>query len=260
MVQLLGEFPGEFADALPEGNDDVLVVRWPEKVDEGTVPPGVQKVIAVSHGTDHVDADFLERKGIEFKRVPVAARDVAEFCLGAAVVLLRRLPVSSAKDWTRPQGRRLEGRTWGIVGLGVVGRELAGMLDAAGCLVKAYDPYVEDECCVDSLEELAGADVVSVHTPLTEETRGLIGKDFLSSFEGVLIDVSRGGVVDTEAALEALNQGSLFGAALDVYPEEPYPGVLIEEGVNLLATPHIAANTRERWVDAAAEVSRLISG
>lgn len=259
MVQLMGDFPPEFTDALSGDGDDVLVVRYPEKVNGDTLPPGIRAVVAVSHGTDNVDEEFLKREGIDFHRVPVAGRDVAEFCVAAAVVLLRRLPVSSVADWARPEGRRLRGRTWGIVGLGVVGKELAKLLDRMGCRIKAFDPYVNADVCIDSLAELSDADVVSVHVPLTGETRHLVDGDFLSSFEGVLIDVSRGGVVDTENVLEALKANTLAGAALDVFPEEPYPGVLLEEGLNLLATPHIAANTRERWRDAAAEVNHLTS-
>jgi D-3-phosphoglycerate dehydrogenase len=260
MVQLLGEFPESFTDTLGSDHQDVLVVRYPEKVDEHTVPEGVRMVIAVSHGTDNVDAEFLQEKGIEFHRVPVAARDVTEFCVSAAIALLRRLPVSSVEDWTRPEGHRLEGRTWGVVGLGVVGQEVVKLADALGCKVLAYDPYVKDDAIVGSLDALAGVDIVSVHVPLTQETQKLVGKEFLAKFEGVLIDVSRGGVVDTEAVLAALSDGTLFGAALDVFPEEPYPGSIIEEGLNLIATPHVAANTAERWGDAAREVMHLISG
>jgi D-3-phosphoglycerate dehydrogenase len=258
MVRLLGRFPQSFTEALGEDRQDVLVVRHPELVNENTLPRGITQVITVSHGVDNIDLKFLEKEGIEFCRVPVGATDVAEFCIGAAITLLRRLPVASMGDWTRPEGRRLNGKTWGIVGLGVIGKELAGIVKALGCDVIAYDPYVEDEIVVESLDEIAKADIVSVHTPLTEETKSMVGADFISKFEGVFIDVSRGGVVDTEAVLEALKRGTIFGAALDVFPEEPYP-MVVAEGLNLLATPHIASNTEDRWADAANEVNRVVS-
>ena len=257
MAILLGDFPRSFVDALEEDRQDVLVVKYPERVDENTLPPGVKVVIAVSHGIDNIDVEFLKKEGIELYRVATGATDVVEFCVAAAVTLLRRLPLASMGDWTRPEGKRLKGKTWGIVGLGLIGKELAETVESLGCKVMAYDPYVEDDRNV-PLDEIAKADIVSIHVPLTEETKGMIGEDFLSKFSGVLIDVSRGGVVDTEAVIEALKQGTIFGAALDVFPEEPYP-LLESEGLNLLATPHIASNTEDRWADAAREVNRVIS-
>ncbi|TRO61935.1 hypothetical protein E2P64_00165 [Candidatus Bathyarchaeota archaeon] len=258
MVQLLGDFPQSFVEALSEDHQDVLVVRAPELVNENTLPQGITKVVTVSHGMDHVDVDFLKRKGVEFHRVPVGATDVAEFCIAAAITLLRRIPVADMGDWTRPEGRRLAGKTWGLVGFGVVGKAVAEVAESLGCEVFIYDPYVEDDRAVASLDEIAKADIVSVQVPLTEKTKGLIGADFASKFDGVFIDVSRGGVVDTPAILEALKQGTLFGVALDVFPEEPYP-MVEAEGLNLLATPHIASNTEDRWADAAKEVNRVVS-
>ncbi len=258
VVLLFGDFPEEFRHELEGLPDTVLVVRYPERVNEETLPAGVKKVFAVSHGYDNIDTAFLEREGIEFHRVPSGSADVAEWCVMAAIHLLRKLPFSSVSGWVRPEGLRLRGKTWGIVGLGVIGREVAALVSRLGCVVKAYDPYVEGDLLVGSLDELAGVDILSVHVPLTGETKGLIGREFLQKFGGVLIDVSRGGVVDFDGAIDLLKDGHLRGAAFDVFPEEPFPGV-VEEGLNLLLTPHMASLTRERWMDAARFIKESLS-
>ena len=258
MVRLLGTFPKSFTDAHEEDNQEVLVVKHPEVVDENTLPEGINTVISVSHGIDNIDTEFLKQKGIELYRITTGTADAAEFTVAAAIALLRRIPVAEMEDWTRPEGRRLAGKTWGIVGMGKIGKALAEMVEALGCEVIAFDPYVEDDRIVDSLDEIAKADIVSIHVPLTDETKGLINTEFISKFSGVFIDVSRGGVVDTVAVIEALKQGTMFGAALDVFPEEPYH--MIEgEGLNIMATPHIASNTEDRWAEAAKEVNRGVS-
>ncbi|MBR9689327.1 MAG: 3-phosphoglycerate dehydrogenase [Candidatus Altiarchaeota archaeon] len=258
MVQLRGEFPESFIHSLEDNHQNVLVVRYPEGVNEDTLPQGIDTVIAVSHGVDNIDEEFLKSKEINFHRVPAGAIDVAEFCVSSAITLLRRLPVSRVQEWLRPEGKRLSGKTWGIVGLGIIGKELAKVINGLGCKLLAYDPYVKSELVVKSLDELLGADIVSIHVPLTKETKGIINNDFISKFKGILIDVSRGGVVDTEAVFDALKSGTMYGAALDVFPEEPYSGLILEH-MNLIATPHLASNTEEMWTDAAREVMRLTS-
>lgn len=250
MVHFLGEFPVGFKDKVDSERDDVLVVSYPAKVDKDSLPEGITTLIAVSHGFDNVDRSLLQEHGIEFHRIPTGARDVAEFCISTAIHVLRSIPLSSVDSWTQKTGSRLQGKTWGVLGLGVIGKEVAGLAEALGCKILAHDPYVEDSRCV-PLKKLFEADVVSIHVPLNEETRGMVGKKLLADFEGVLVDVSRGGVVD----LEALQDSKINGAALDVFPKEPYPDDLPEG--NILTTPHMASMTEERWSEAVNEVNRI---
>ena len=257
MVQTMGDFPDTFIHALDEDHQDILVIRHPAKLSADTLPEGITKVFAISHGTDNIDLPMLKEKGIEFHRIATGAIDVAEFCVSNAIALLRKIHMSSLEGWVKPEGKRLKGKTWGLVGLGLIGKELVHLLDKLGCKIKAYDPYVDSELVVKDLKELLDCDVVSIHVPLSDETVGLITKDFIDSYSGIILDVSRGTIVDTHAVLEALQGGTLYGAALDVYPEEPYSGIPTK-GMNLIATPHIASLTSDHWQDAAAKLMQLI--
>jgi|GEM_PF-4733010 len=253
----MGDFPESFLSSLCEDCQDVLIIRHPVKLDSDTLPEGIKQVFSVSHGTDNIDLELLKEKGIEFYRIATGASDVAEFCVSNAIALLRKLPMSSLDGWVRPEGKRLKGKTWGLVGLGLIGKELANMLNNLGCKIKAYDPYVDSPLVVKKLEDLKDCDIISIHVPLMDETVGMISKEFIENFSGIILDVSRGTVVDTQSVIDALKAGTLYGAALDVFPEEPYSEV--PTGMNLIATPHIASLTVDRWEDAAQEIMQSIS-
>ncbi|MBR9680795.1 MAG: hypothetical protein GOU98_03155 [Candidatus Altiarchaeota archaeon] len=255
---MMGNFPDTFIHALGEDNQNILVIRHPAKLDADTLPQGITKVFAVSHGTDNIDLNMLKEKKIEFYRIATGAIDVAEFCVANAISLLRKIHMSSLEGWVKPEGKRLQGKTWGLVGLGLIGKELAQLLNKMGCKIKAYDPYVESEFVVKDLTELLDCDVISIHVPLNKKTVGMINKEFIGSFSGIFLDVSRGTIVDTHAVLDALQDGTLYGAALDVFPEEPYSGIPTK-GMNLIATPHIASLTIDHWHDAARDIMQLIS-
>jgi glyoxylate reductase len=223
-----------------------------------------------STGYDHIDVEACREAGVPVANAGGAnAVSVAEYTIMVALALLKRL--MEAHERTRrgewPQWELmekgtydLEGKTWGIIGLGRIGREVAKRLKPFGVKVLYYDvrrlsPEEERELGVEyrSLPRLLReSDIVSIHVPLTEQTRGMIGERELRMMKptAILINPSRGEVVDEEALARALREGWIMGAAVDVYSREPPPRddpLLALEGVNLITTPHIAgANTDAR--------------
>jgi (S)-sulfolactate dehydrogenase len=200
---------------------------------------------------------------------------VAEYVIGTAMTLLRGAYLSTqeviAGAWPRNKlmGREIAGKSLGLVGYGAIAKETARRAAALGMRVSAFDPYVKpDDPAWDqpwgrvepsSLEDLIiGSDVISLHVPLTPETRNLIGAEAIARMkrDAVLINAARGGVVDEEAVADALRDRRLGGAALDVFDEEPVTaerGALFAGCPNLVLTPHIAgvtveSNVRVSWV------------
>jgi D-3-phosphoglycerate dehydrogenase len=223
-------------------------------------------------GLDHIDEQACARRAVrvvslrgetEFLRT---VRATAEHTLALALALLRRLPAAAADaaagNWRRErfQGRELYGKTAGIVGVGRLGTLVAGYLRAFGMEVLGYDPGVDfphqAATRVTELGELCGrADLITLHVPLTPETRGLIGEREIAAMKphAILINTSRGAVIEEEALLSALRVGRLAGAALDVLASEPdlspsHPLLsYAREHDNLIITPHIGGNTIESF-------------
>jgi D-3-phosphoglycerate dehydrogenase len=165
-------------------------------------------------------------------------------------------------------GVQLKGKTLGLIGAGRIGGEVASRSLAFGMTVLIYDPYLTAARAdalgarlVDLNEILETADFVSIHVPLTEETRGIVGREALAALKSsaFVINASRGGVLDEEALAEALRSGDIAGAALDVYEEEPLPDDSPLRGApNLVLTPHLGASTIEAQIDVATEVAEKI--
>lgn len=188
---------------------------------------------------------------------------VAEYVITAILVLLRRAwfasPAVRAGQWPRMTtiGREISGKTLGLIGLGKIARETAVRARALGMNVVAYDPHLPKDhdawklAVSHSLQDLLiNSDAVSLHVPLTDATRHLIGHDQLASMKAgaILVNAARGGVVDEDALISALRTGSIGGAALDVFEQEPVDaarGARFEDVPNLLLTPHIAGVTEE---------------
>lgn len=198
-------------------------------------------VIRYGVGTDNIDVSAATRLGIMVGHVPTYCVDeVATHALALLLACIRNVPWThqrmreGAWDVTRTAPIfRMEGRTLGIVGLGQIGSRLARLVQSWGLTVLATDPWIEPQHAREldvrlvSLEELCGrSDYISLHVPLLPETHHLIGTAQLAAMKpgAVLVNTARGGVVDTQALLEALNPGRLARAALDVYEEEPLPG------------------------------------
>jgi phosphoglycerate dehydrogenase-like enzyme len=228
--------------------------------DDFRAAPHLKLVQLMSAGYEHIDLDLAARYG-----VPVAhfggsnASVVAEHCVMLILALYRRLLAldGAVRDgrWRAgdPPLRELRGKRVGLIGLGYIGRELALRLRAFDCelVYVARHPVPEAPARRLELDELLRtSDVVSLHVPITRDTRGLIGARELCLMkpEALLINTSRGGVVDEAALLEALSAGRLAGAALDVFEHEPPDVASPLLGLsNVICTPHIAGSSVEVW-------------
>ncbi len=249
------------------GEADALIVRNRSQVDAALLQaaPRLRAVGRLGVGLDNIDLDACAARGIAVIPATGAnARAVAEYVIGTALMLLRGAYASSAEvaagAWPRTalsQGLEAQGRTLGIVGFGGIGRlaaRLAQGLDmrVAGCdaaLPPDHPAWRESGVAPLPLDDLlAQADVVTLHLPLTPGTRQLLGAGRIARMRpgAVLINTSRGGIVDESALAQALRAGHLRGAALDVFDQEPLPaGGPLAEAPNLILTPHIAGLTQE---------------
>ncbi len=233
-------------------------------------------VVRVGVGLDNVDVEAASRRGILVTNTPQATTDsVAEHTLALMLALVRQVVDAAVSlregRWEKKRfvGRELSGKVLGVVGLGRIGSAVARRARALGMEVVAYSPSRPVERAralgVDlavSLEELYGrADVLTLHVPLTPQTRGMIGaQSFAQMKDGVfLVNCSRGGVVDEQALLEALESGKVAGAALDVFEvEPPPPDHPLLRHPRVIATPHVAAQTEEAQRRAAIEAAQKI--
>ncbi len=214
-------------------------------------------------GLDNIDMDACEARGIKvFPATGANSLSVVEYVIGSAMMLLRGAYFANAAmvagefPKTKLIGREIAGKRLGLVGFGAIARDTAAHGRLLGMTVAAFDPYVRaDHPAWASAERLdldallANSDVVSIHLPLTPETKGLIGKHALARMkpDAILINAARGGIMDETALVEALKAGKLGGAAIDVFAEEPLRGAgkLFADVPNLILTPHIAGNTVE---------------
>ena len=217
------------------------------------------KVIArYGVGVEKVDLDAARERGIRVTNTPGAnASAVAELALGLILALARQIPAAAqavrAGAWPRLGGVGLEGKTVGLLGLGAVGRQVARRLRAFDCAVIAYDPAPDTAFARDHAVELlpqaevvARADFLSLHLPVTAETRGLVGAALLAQMRpsAFLVNTARGELVDDDALLAALRGGRIAGAALDCFsPEPPAPDNPLLTLPQVIATPHIGAHT-----------------
>ena len=249
------------------GDAAALIVRNRTQVNTEILAaaPQLRVVGRLGVGLDNIDVPACQaRKIAVIPATGANALAVAEYVIATAMVLLRGAYLSTAEvadgKWPRTklsEGRETAGRTLGLVGFGGIGQLTASLAKALGMHVVAYDPLVPANAAVWSatgvarreLEALlAEADAVSLHVPLTPETRGLMDATRIGRMksEAILINTSRGGIVDTAALAEALASGRLGGAALDVFDKEPLPaGSPLASAPNLILTPHIGGVTRE---------------
>jgi D-3-phosphoglycerate dehydrogenase / 2-oxoglutarate reductase len=242
------------------------------------------KVIArFGSGLDNVDVEAATRKGIQVTYVPAASmEEVSDHAIAMLLALARRLPALDAAvrsgRWAippeLPRFRRLRGQTLGIVGLGRIGSAVAGKASALGLQTVAHDPYATPESLAAAgvrtlpLDELlATSDHVSLHTPLTPQTRHMIGARELALMKpsATLINVARGGVVDQAALAAALSAGRLAGAGTDVLEQEPPAADEPLLGLpNVILTPHAAHHSQESMDDlrgsVIADVTAVLSG
>ena len=220
------------------------------------------KMLAVAFtGLDHVDLKYCEERGIKVQNCAgYATTAVAELTFGLLLDLCRNIgkcDTAARNGGTKAGliGFELEGRTLGIVGTGAIGARVAKLAAAFGMDVIAYSRTPGKVAGVRyvSLEELlAQADVVSLHVPLTDETRGMIGAEELALMKktAVLVNTARGPVVDTKALADALNSGRIAGAAIDVFDKEPPLDAdePLINAKNTVVTPHVAFATDESMI------------
>lgn len=242
-------------DVVREPADDVVVVlTMPEHaVGEELLArlPALRVVGTATVGFDHVDVEAAERRGVAVVSVPdYCTEEVADHTLALLYALLRGVVALDRQvargEWSSKGAgplRTIAGLRVGIVGLGRIGNAVATRLHALGAEVWAHDivPVARDGVRLVGLDELlAECDAVTLHVPLTRETRGLIGRAQIASMptSALLVNTARGPVVDVGAVLESLRRGHLGGAALDVLPQEPPPAAPIAP--NLIVTPHAA--------------------
>jgi D-3-phosphoglycerate dehydrogenase / 2-oxoglutarate reductase len=214
----------------------------------------LQVVVRFGSGTDNVDLEAARRRGVRVADTPGAnARSVAELAIGLLLALARHLVLHDREvrsgSWSRHTGIELAGRRLGVVGYGAVGRQVAGIARAIGMEVAATDPMVReaDVPLVDMETLLAASDAVTLHAPLADDTRGMIGAAELGRMQrqALLINTSRGGLVDERALAEALAAGRIRGAAFDTFEREPPEGSRLLELDNFVASPHAGGATVE---------------
>lgn len=227
-------------------------------------------------GVDNIAMDAATARGIAVINAPAGNTvAVAELVFGGIIALMRHIPRATAGmhagRWERADlmGSELKGRTLGIVGLGRIGSEVAVRAHAFGMRVIAHDPYIASDrfqalrvVAMPSLDALlAECDVLTLHTPLTPETTGLVGRRELArlSPDALVLNYARGGIVDEAALVAALRAGHLRGAALDAFPAEPVTGDHpLREVPNLLLTPHLGASTLEAQRNVAVDVCAAV--
>jgi D-3-phosphoglycerate dehydrogenase len=267
----------EFAEA-SIGADALLVAAAP-RVDAAAIASleRCRAIVRYGVGVNNIDLRAAASAGIPVANVVDAStQEVADHALGLGLNLLRRLPATHEAmrqgGWpaSAMRGvRRLSELTCGIIGTGRIGTATGRRFEALGMRVLAHDPYPgpADWDYVDLPALLDQADVVSLHLPLTERTHHLLGREELAMMRSsaVLLNVSRGGLVDEDALVDALNGGRLAGAALDAFEHEPLPSDHpLRTAANALLTPHVAYASdeaaREIQTKAAEEVARVLQG
>ena len=252
---------GDLSDKI--GDYDGIVIRSATKLTAEVLErAGRLKVIGrAGVGVDNVDVEAATRRGIVVANAPESTvTSAAEHTIGLLVALARNIPQAHAAlkqgRWERSAwgGIELEGKTLGVLGFGRIGQQVARRALGLGMRVTGYDPFVAKERFrelgverAESAEDLlAAAEFLTVHLPLTAETRGFLDRDAIAKLpDGArVVNAARGELVDEEALADALRSGKLAAAAVDVFSEEPYSGPLLELD-NVVVTPHLAASTEE---------------
>lgn len=273
----------ELPNVLP--NYDVIIVRSATQVRKDLIDvcPNLKVIARGGVGTDNIDVDYARSKGIEIVTTPAASsQSVAELALAHLFNLARFVHCANREMATGDfkklknaysEGIQLQGKTMGIVGFGRIGQALARMALAMGMKVMPSDPFINEidinlnlETPVSvrlktySLEEvLQNADIISLHTPSVG--KALISTDEIATMKdgAILLNCARGGVIDEEALLVALNSGKLGGAGLDTFVGEPNPRAELLNHPRVSVSPHIGASTKEAQSNIGRELAEKIT-
>lgn len=275
---------GHVLDAMPEGGNlsgvigdyEGIIVRSKTKVTKDVLK-NARKLKAIARagsGLDNVDVKEAKRLGIEVMNSPEALTNaVAELVIADIIALLRNLPKANKSmkegNWLKKElvGRELRGKTVGVIGFGAIGKRVADLCMAFGARIIAYDVVrIPDEYekkgvgqkAIDDI--LRESDIVTLHVPLVKETAGMMGKKTIGMMKkgAILVNASRGEVVDEKALLEALKSGRLAGAALDVFQKEPPEASELVLLPNVLVSPHIGGQTEEAQNEASVIVAKKL--
>ncbi len=261
------------------GEYDAIITRSGTAVDKALLDAATRlKIVArAGVGIDNVDVDYASAKGVIVVNAPFGnTNSAAEHTLALLLSACRHVPAANASlkagEWKRAKftGVELKGKTVGVIGLGKVGGRVATRLKAFECEVLACDPYISAKRAQDlgvrlvDLQELCrSCDILTLHTPLNDETRGMIGAEQLALMKDgvILLNVARGGIIDEPVLLSRLQTGKVALAAVDVWSEEPPATDILKQLIaqeRLVVTPHLGANTQEAQVNVAIDVSKEI--
>ncbi len=263
--------------AVAISESDAVLVRSATKITRASLARA-ERLKAIGRagvGVDTIDVQAASERGIAVLTAPAGNTiSAAELTMALLLALARKVPAADrsmkAGEWDRKSfnGFELYGKTLGLVGAGRIGGQVAKRARAFGMEVLVFDPLLDRERAreldvqLGGLEEvISRADVLSVHVPLTDATRNLIGAPQLASMKkgALLLNVARGGVVNEAALLEYLLNGHLSGAALDVYEHEPLPADSpLRSLTNVVMTPHLGASTAEAQQNVAVEIAEAV--
>ena len=263
--------PAEAAERIHDA-DVVIINKFKITKELVNASPALKLVCIFATGYDNIDVEACKKKNVAVCNVKgYSTHSVAQLTVLLALALLNRLSEyadfvndgrygkSGVANYLEPVYHELYGKTWGIVGAGAIGSQVAKVAEAFGCKVLAFKRTPTDEFECVSLERLLKeSDVISLHTPLNDGTRGLIGKDELSAMkkDAILINAARGAVTDEAAVANAILSGEIGGFATDVYSTEPFPAEhpfnKLLRMRNVILTPHMAwsaIEARSRCLD-----------
>jgi D-3-phosphoglycerate dehydrogenase len=219
--------------------------------------PNLKLIIRGGVGIDNIDVEYAKSKGIEVRNTPTASSvAVAEVAMALMLAVPNRLPFGHEGmvkgDWRKKQIKRTElfKKTLGLIGIGRIATEVAIRARAFGMKVIAYDKYVDSSQHAEMMtfeKVIAGADYISLHTPLTDETRGMLNKDTIARMKdgAVIINTGRGKCVVEEDVAAALESGKLAGYGTDVWYSDPPENTPISSAPNTVMLPHIGASSKE---------------
>ena len=258
------------------GDADAMIVRSGIKITKEVLDAAanLKLVVRAGVGTDNIDKEYAKEKGVVAENTPLGnINAAAEHTLTLLMMLAKHVIHSQAKlkagEWDRKsfKGTELKGNTLGIIGIGNVGKKVAQVANALEMNIIGFDPFIDEAGMKElgikkvELEDLIKtSDYITVHVPLNDKTRDLISeKEFGMMKDGVrILNVARGGVVNEDDLLDAINAGKVAAAALDVYGQEPPACKDLIVSDKVICTPHLGASTKEAQVNVAIDAANQI--
>ena len=267
-LKVFGEVTDDKAQA---ANADIILVRSATKATKEYIDqaPNLKLIIRGGVGIDNIDVEYAKSKDIIVKNTPEASSiAVAELVMALMLAIQRNIVkahnTTKSGEWIKKQlkGSELYGKTLGLLGIGRIAREVFKRATAFGMNVIACDPYVcYDQCTqVEKGDLYSKSDIISLHVPLTDETRGMINKESIASMKDgvIIINTARGKLINEADLAEALRAGKVKYAGLDVFESEPPAGSPLLEPDNVLLTPHLGAQTFENMDRITEQVIQII--